>query len=220
MQVIIADDHKLIRDGISPFVKELDPNVDILEAASLSEVLNHIDNASNLGLILLDLIMPGMNAFYGLQEVTEKCPTVPVVVLSGYASRDHVISAMRHGASGFIPKSVAATTMVNALRLILNGEKYLPSSSFLNLTPDTDTTFAAPPSSQALMTRLTTRETEVMACIVRGQTNKDIANNLDVKEITIKVHLRNIYRKIGARNRSQAISLALTSGFDERSKQV
>ena len=220
MQVIIADDHKLIRDGISPFVKELDPKVDILEAASLSDVLNHIDTASNLGLILLDLIMPGMNAFTGVQEVTAKCPTIPVVVLSGYASRDHVIAAMRHGASGFIPKSVAATTMVNALRLILNGEKYLPSSSFLNLTPDTDTTFAVPSPSQTLMTRLTARETEVISCIVRGQTNKDIANDLNVKEITVKVHLRNIYRKIGAKNRSQAISLALATGLDENAKPV
>ena len=218
MQVIIADDHKLVRDGISPFILQLADDVEILEAASLSEVMTQIDQASNLGLVILDLIMPGMNSFNGVSEVSSRCPDVPVVVLSGYASRDHVISAMKHGASGFIPKTVAATTMLSALRLVLSGEKYLPCSSFqatANAAP------AQPPiNASDLMAKLTDRERDVIGLTMRGLTNKVIAAALNVKEITIKVHLRNIYRKIGVRNRAQAINLAMASGFDAGSRLV
>ena len=218
MQVIIADDHKLIRDGIAPFVKELDPTVEVLEAETLDGVMEHIQTAKNLKLVLLDLVMPGMNSFNGLSLVVEKCPEIPVVVLSGYASRDHVITAMRHGASGFIPKTVSGPTMVSALRLIISGEKYLPSSSFLASNPGAS--INPPVASTDLISQLTSREVEVMTLTVRGLTNRDIAQNLGVKEITVKVHLRNIYRKIGASNRAQAISLAMASGFDGSSALV
>ena len=218
MQVIIADDHKLIRDGISPFILQLGDDVEILEAASLSEVMTQIDHASNLGLVILDLIMPGMNSFNGVGEVSSRCPDVPVVVLSGYASRDHVISAMKHGASGFIPKTVAATTMLSALRLVLSGEKYLPCSSFQ--APANDAPAQPPINASDLMAKLTDRERDVIGLTMRGMTNKVIAAALNVKEITIKVHLRNIYRKIGVRNRAQAINLAMASGFDAGSRLV
>ena len=218
MQVIIADDHKLIRDGITPFLRELGSNVEVLEAASLDDVMNHIQQATTLSLILLDLVMPGMNSFNGLAAVVAKCPDIPVVVLSGYASRDHVITAMRHGAAGFIPKTVSGPTMVSALRLILSGEKYLPSSSFLDANIGSH--YNPPAASAELISQLTSREAEVITLTVRGLTNKDIATTLGVKEITVKVHLRNIYRKIGANNRAQAISLAMASGFDGSGKLV
>ena len=216
MQVIIADDHKLIRDGISPFVKELGKGVQVLEAETLDGVLDHIAKATDLGLVLLDLVMPGMNSFSGLNAVVQKCSNIPVVVLSGYASREHVITAMRNGASGFIPKTVSGPTMVSALRLILSGEKYLPSSSFLDNGPSS--TVNPPVASAEMISQLTAREAEVMTLTVRGLTNRDIAQMLGVKEITVKVHLRNIYRKIGASNRAQAISLAMASGFDGGTK--
>ena len=218
MQVIIEDDHKLIRDGISPFVKELDSNVQVLEAETLDGVLDHIAKADNLKLVLLDLVMPGMNSFTGLNAVVQKCTGIPVVVLSGYASREHVITAMRNGASGFIPKTVSGPTMVSALRLILSGEKYLPSSSFLDNSPGT--TINPPVACTEMISQLTAREAEVMTLTVRGLTNRDIAQMLGVKEITVKVHLRNIYRKIGASNRAQAISLAMASGFDGGTKLI
>ena len=212
MQIIIADDHKLVRDGVIPFLSALDTKVDILEASNLDEAFTQVTKATNLGLVLLDLVMPGMNSFNGLSAMVARCPSVPVVILSGYASRDHVITAMRNGASGFIPKTVSGATMVSALKLILSGEKYLPSSSFLETT--SGGALNPPSTTNEQIGRLTAREVEILTHTVRGLTNKDIANTLGLKEITVKVHLRNVYRKIGASNRAQAVRFAMSSGFD------
>jgi len=216
MQIIIADDHKLIRDGITPFLAELGESVETLEASTLDEAMTLAASTTKLGLVLLDLVMPGMNFFSGLDAMLALRPDVPVVILSGYASRDHVITAMRHGAAGFIPKTVSGTTMVNALKLILTGEKYLPSSSFLDSVLPSDTVFHKTPSTgnNSLVKKLTNRERQILSLTVRGLTNKDIATNLGLKEITVKVHLRNVYRKIEVSNRAQAVRFGMSSGID------
>ena len=218
MQVLIADDHKLVRDGIVPMLALLDSGVDILEASTLDEALTCVSRASKLKLVLLDLVMPGMNSFSGLNTMISQCPGVPVVVLSGYSSRDHIITAMRHGASGFIPKTVSGSTLVSALRLILNGEKYLPSSCLLD-APEHTTSKSSYAANEQIAS-LTGREVEVLTLTVRGLTNRDIAKNLGIREITVKVHLRNVYRKIGVRNRAQAVRFAMTSGFDGEDRLI
>ncbi|OAN44697.1 DNA-binding response regulator [Paramagnetospirillum marisnigri] len=215
MQILVADDHKLVRDGLKPFLQELDPGADILDAATLSEALQAIEGAPNLSLILLDLMMPGMDGLDGLVQIKAKVPNIPVVIVSGYSTRDHVVAAVQSGAAGFIPKTVSGTAMVNALRLVLSGETYLPSSSFFEdpanqgAQPIAPKPAAVPPPFD----RLSRREGEILAQLVEGRTNKEIAIALSLQEITIKVHLRNVYRKIGAANRAQAVRIALQSGW-------
>lgn len=218
MQILVADDHKLVRDGLKPFLQELDATAEILDASTLSEALSAIAQAKSLGLVLLDLMMPGMDGLKGLNAVLKQCPGIPVVVVSGFSTRDHVVAAVQAGAAGFIPKTVSGTAMVNALRLVLSGEKYLPSSTFFEETPQ-----AMPlprPASPTLtgeipapFDKLSRRESEILALLVEGRTNKEIAIALELQEITIKVHLRNVYRKIGAANRAQAVRIAMSSGW-------
>lgn len=221
MQILVADDHKLVRDGLRPFLQELDPTAEILDAANLDEALKHTETNNKLGLILLDLMMPGMDGLKGLEAIKVKCPGVPVVIVSGYSSRDHVVAAVQAGAAGFIPKTVSGTAMVNALRLVLSGEKYLPSSTFFD--DPSNQMPPLPPSSQPPRTpgvvpppfdKLSRREAEILVLLVDGRTNKEIAIALDLQEITIKVHLRNVYRKIGAANRAQAVRIAMSSGWE------
>lgn len=217
MQILVADDHKLVRDGLRPFLQELDPSAEILDASSLDEALHVGEKAERLGLILLDLMMPGMDGLKGLEAVKAKHPEIPVVIVSGFSSRDHVMAAVQAGAAGFIPKTVSGTAMVNALRLVLSGEKYLPSSTFF----DTPATAAHIPGTSAQtgavvhppFDRLSRREGEILTLLVEGRTNKEIALALNLQEITIKVHLRNVYRKIGAANRAQAVRIAMSSGW-------
>lgn len=220
MQILVADDHKLMRDGLKPFLHELDPTAEILDAATLGEALQVGLAAGALGLVLLDLMMPGMDGLKGLSVVRQHFPTVPVVIVSGYSSRDHVVAAVQAGAAGFIPKTVSGTAMVNALRLVLSGEKYLPSSTFFE---DADPSMTLPRLAGTAPTRtgevpapfdkLSRRESEILALLVEGRTNKEIAIALELQEITIKVHLRNVYRKIGAANRAQAVRIAMSSGW-------
>lgn len=214
MQILVADDHKLVRDGLRPFLQELDPGVEILDAATLGEAIKVIDETPGIGLVLLDLMMPGMDGLSGLQQIKTRIPDTPVVIVSGYSTRDHVVSAVQSGAAGFIPKTVSGTAMVNALRLVLSGEKYLPSSTFFE---DPVSSASLPPAKPVgappPFDRLSRREGEILAQLVEGRTNKEIAIALSLQEITIKVHLRNVYRKIGAANRAQAVRIALQSGW-------
>ena len=217
MKILVADDHKLVRDGLKPFLLELAPDVEVLDAANMDEALAVASAASDLGLVLLDLMMPGMDGLKGLEALRAKCPAVPVVIVSGFSSRDHVVSAVQAGAAGFIPKTVSGTAMVNALRLVLSGEKYLPSSTFFddpgNQMSMPSTAPAKPAGVPPPFDKLSRREAEILALLVEGRTNKEIALCLDLQEITIKVHLRNVYRKIGAANRAQAVRIAMSSGW-------
>ena len=218
MQILVADDHKLVRDGLKPFLHELDPSAEILDAANLSEAMNALEQADKIGLVLLDLMMPGMDGLKGIELVKAKCPDVPVVVVSGFSSRDHVVAAVQAGAAGFIPKTVSGAAMVNALRLVLSGEKYLPSSTFFDGGPDMSGMPASPNLCKPAgvpppFDKLSKREAEILLLLVEGRTNKEIAIALDLQEITIKVHLRNVYRKIGAANRAQAVRIAMSSGW-------
>ncbi len=216
MKILVADDHKLVRDGLKPFLLELAPDVEVLDAANMDEALAVASAASDLGLVLLDLMMPGMDGLKGLEALRAKCPAVPVVIVSGFSSRDHVVSAVQAGAAGFIPKTVSGTAMVNALRLVLSGEKYLPSSTFFD-DPSNQMSMPNPAAKPAGVPppfdKLSRREAEILALLVEGRTNKEIALCLDLQEITIKVHLRNVYRKIGAANRAQAVRIAMSSGW-------
>lgn len=217
MQILVADDHKLVRDGLKPFLQELAPDVEVLDASNMDEALAAADKADQLGLVLLDLMMPGMDGLKGLELLKAKCADVPVVIVSGFSSRDHVVAAVQAGAAGFIPKTVSGTAMVNALRLVLSGEKYLPSSTFFD-DPSNQMSMPVPTPAKPAgvpppFDKLSRREAEILALLVEGRTNKEIAICLDLQEITIKVHLRNVYRKIGSANRAQAVRIAMSSGW-------
>jgi two-component system nitrate/nitrite response regulator NarL len=207
MHILVADDHNLIRDGLKPFLHEIDQDATILDAANFDDAFAMANAAAGLDLVLLDLKMPGMNGLQGVERMRRAHPTVPVVILSGYVEREEVLAAVRAGAAGYIPKTISGTALINALKLVLEGESYLPSSILL----DGSSIDRKPPPSP--LTTLSAREHEILGYLIEGQTNKEIARRLDLQEITIKIHLRNVYRKIGAINRAQAVRIAMSSGW-------
>jgi DNA-binding NarL/FixJ family response regulator len=209
MHIVLADDHPLIRDGLRLLLTSLDTKVVLYEAASFDEAVAAVRAAPQLDLVLLDLKMPGMDGILGVREICRLVPSVPVVVLSGQFGRDEVHAVLRAGARGFIPKAVGASVLTCALRLVLAGEVYAPASLLLQ--------GAAPPMpsppSPASLAALSPREREILAHLIEGETNKEIARRLDLQEITVKIHLRNVYRKIGAANRAMAVRIALSAGW-------
>ncbi|MBY0430646.1 MAG: response regulator transcription factor [Rhodospirillales bacterium] len=219
MHILVADDHNLVRDGLKPFLCELDPDATIHDACCFQEALA-IATATvekGLGLVLLDLKMPGMNGLQGIETIRAALPKIPVVILSGHVNRDDVLAAVKAGASGYIPKTISGTSLINALRLVLSGETYLPSSIFSGKPEDEDASITVDvvplKSGVTPLDGLTAREREILGYLIEGLTNKEIARHLDLQEITIKIHLRNVYRKIGAANRAQAVRISLSSGF-------
>jgi len=219
MRILFADDHTLVREGIRPFLRELANDVEVLEANNLPGAEEQAKTGGKLDLILLDLKMPGMNGFNGITKFAQSHPDVPIVILSGHYNRKDVIAALDYGVSGYIPKNIGGMAMVNALRLVLAGEKYLPSEAFSDTGTDEDESILNPGTNgnakevDPKFATLTQRETEILAHLIEGQTNKEIARALELQEITVKIHVRNIYRKIGAQNRAQAVKITIESGW-------
>ena len=213
LEILVADDHKLLREGLKPFLLELADDVVVLEAATFGETQAAAAAAQELRLILLDLSMPGMNGMRGVEALHGEHPDVPLVILSGDSRRETVLGAVQAGASGFISKTVSGVAMVNALRLVLSGETYLPSSAIADdeydAGPESGT--AAAVARPSLLAGLSPRDREILALVVEGLTNKEIGRRIGLQEVTIKAHLRSLYRRIGAANRAQAVRIALQS---------
>jgi two-component system, NarL family, nitrate/nitrite response regulator NarL len=207
LRIVIADDHALVRELLERQIQDLGGDVQVLHAGTLHQVLELLPNAGRLDLILLDLRMPGMNGFAGLQAVRQARPDVPVAMLSGQVDPQTIREALQAGAAGYLPKTMRAAGMLNALRLILGGERYIPDTA---LSPGEPIPLAADGGG----TELSRREQDVVKLLLRGQTNKEIARGLQIEEVTVALHLRSVYRKLNVRNRTQAVRVLLERGWE------
>lgn len=210
MKIILADDHTLVRQGLIPFILQLEPVIEVIEAGDFDEAFAKAEEVDCLSLILLDLRMPGMRGTRGLAQMIARFPDVPVVILSGSVEPQDVVDCADLGAAGYVPKTLSSTAMINALRLVLSGEKYFPSFAF---SAPRRTEEAPQFDSANPLSGLEEREGIILGMVVDGRTNKEIARSLDLQEVTIKVQTRNIYRKLGAANRSQAVRIAMENGW-------
>ncbi len=199
MKAILADDHALFRDGFALLLKQLDPQATVLEAASLFEVLSQAEQNADTDLVLLDLSMPGMSGVDSVQDLLNRFPGIPVVILSAIESRPLVEALLEIGVAGFIPKSSSSQIMFSALRLVLSGGIYIPPQLLGSAVEITD---------GSVLSRLTDRQREVLRLLADGKTNKQICRDLDLSQGTVKAHLNGVYRALGVANRTEAALLA------------
>mgnify|MGYP001340355487 FL=1 len=204
MRILIADDHDLLRETLSMFLAS-EGSIDTALASTLDAALDLIHSEEKFDLIMLDYNMPGMAGLNGLKRAMEASGGSPVALMSGIASRSVAEEALSFGAAGFVPKTLAAKTLVNAVRFMAMGEKYAPIDF---MTAD-DPTVAPNPLAQ----KLSRRELQVLEGLSKGKSNKEIARDLDLQEPTIKLHVKTLYRKIGAANRTQAALIAKEEGL-------
>ena len=204
MRILVADDHDLLRETLSMFLAS-EGSIDTALASTLDAALDLIHSEEKFDLIMLDYNMPGMAGLNGLKRAMEASGGSPVALMSGIASRSVAEEALAFGAAGFVPKPLAAKTLVNAVRFMAMGEKYAPIDF---MTAD-DPTVAPNPLAQ----KLSRRELQVLEGLSKGKSNKEIARDLDLQEPTIKLHVKTLYRKIGAANRTQAALIAKEEGL-------
>lgn len=195
--IVIADDHPLFRGALYQAVHLAMSEATLLEADSIASLLTLLASHQEVDLLLLDLKMPGANGLEGVAHLRGQYPELPVVVVS--ASEDPAIihQVMRLGALGFIPKSAPMKTLVEALSCVLQGDTWLPAG----LPADDE-------SGDDLATRLgslTPQQYKVLLMLRDGSLNKQIAWELNVSEATIKAHITAIFRKLGVKNRTQAV---------------
>lgn len=209
MRIILADDHGLIRDSLRPYLEQLADSVEIAEAASLSEVVALA--AFGPALVLLDLQMPGMQGPSSVAEVHRVFPDAPLVVVSGLSDPAVIRAVLQNGARGYIPKASRGKALVTALRLVLDGETYLPPSLLDELSASP--LASRPDEAGTGFDKLSEREATALRLLIQGMSNKEIARELNLQEVTVKVHLRNVYRKIKANSRTDAVRIAMSQGW-------
>lgn len=193
-RILIADDHELVRATIASYLENAS-ELQITQCADLTTALDIINQQGPFDLVLLDYTMPGMTLPDGLdQTMTANAPN-PVAMISGTASPDIARRVLDAGAHGFIPKTMAPETLLSTVRHILAGDIYTPRQ-FLESEP-------AHPDAP----NLTPRERDVLRGLSDGKSNKEIARDLDLQEVTIKLHVKTLSRKLNARNRTHAAML-------------
>jgi two-component system nitrate/nitrite response regulator NarL len=213
MNFLLADDHDLVRETLRFFLERFDPDVKVTEAKTFPEALDVAARVDHLDLILLDLRMPGMNRFGGLQAMRQRFPNIPIIIISGFVGRDDVIEAIQHGAAGVIPKTLGSKAMLGALRLVLAGETFVPAMVARDSLEPLNGDDASDPGEDGPLSALTAREREVLKFLTSGLTNKAIGEKLGIQEVTVKLHLRGVFRKFHVSNRTQAVRLAIQSGW-------
>ena len=213
VKVLIADDHRLIIEGVKLKLAELDPTVETVVAMNLEELDRMVaTHADSLDLALVDITMPGTQGHQHVSRLRAQAPALPVIVLSGSEDADLMRSLMEIGVLGFIPKAYSPEVMLSAIRLVMAGGIYIPPLLLASAQAQGwQPAEAAPPSTDSgrgidgLRKLLTERQIDVMRLLSQGKPNKLIARDLGISEGTVKIHLAAIFRALNVRNRVEAV---------------
>jgi DNA-binding NarL/FixJ family response regulator len=200
IRVLIADDHLLFRDGLAVLLQRQPEITVVAVAADGAEALEACRNLLP-DVALVDLRMPGTDGMALLTALRASCPEVRPIVLSGFDADDDIVQAIQAGARGYLLKTSYPAEVAEAIVAVHRGGTCLPPA------------VAAKLASHVTRPRLTSRQGEVLGLIARGMTNEEIGRQLAIVEGTVKAHVKSILEKLGARDRTQALCIALKRGL-------
>ena len=198
--VLVVDDHPLMRLGISTMINAQDDMAVVAQAASGAEAIERF-REYRPDVTLMDLRLTGIGGVEAIRTIREGSPRARFVVLTTYEGDEDIHRALAAGAQGYLLKGMSADALLDALRKVHAGVRFLPPPVIRNLasrTPNSD---------------LSPREREVLSLVTRGKSNKEIAASLDITEATVKCHVSVILRRLDASDRTQAVVVALQRGI-------
>lgn len=205
MRILLADDHDLVRETLAAFLLA-EGFAEVRAVGDLTSALDELSGLTQFDLVLLDYQMPGMNGLDGMLKAQDLVRgagrKTRVAIISGNTNRELAESALAAGAAGFVPKTLASRAMVAAVQAMASGEVFAPLSLLMQDTPVAE-----------ILASLTKREVDVLKGIREGKSNKEIARDLDLQEVTVKLHVKTLSRKLGAKNRTHAAMIARDSGM-------
>lgn len=201
ISILLADDHTLLAESLELYLRA-DGGFVSERAETLEKALGKIAEHGPFDVVLLDLDMPGMGGLQGLEKAIAANGEGRVVLFSGQARQDVALRAIELGAAGFIPKTLSPKSLATAVRFVAAGEIYFQTSMGRGRQQD-----------EKSEVQLSQRELQVLRGICEGATNKDIAHELQLTEVTVKMYVRSVCTKLKANNRTQAAIIALSSGM-------
>ena len=199
IRVLIVDDHAMVRKGLISFLKNK-PELELVgEARDGREAIEYCEQLKP-DVILMDLIMPELGGVAATQTIHQRWPGVQVIALTSFQEKALVQDALQAGAIGYLLKNVSGDELAEAIRQAHGGRP--------TLAPEAVQALVQPPGSETMAADLTRREQEVLALLVKGMSNPEIAERLLISRATVKVHISSILSKLGVASRGEAISLA------------
>ncbi|WP_042696430.1 response regulator transcription factor [Azospirillum sp. B506] len=217
MQVLIADDHSIVRSGLTHLVGELDDQATVVAATSFSQLNAILDTAMQGGgaafdLIVMDLRMPGLGGLDDVETLVKRVAPVPVAIFSMIESPDEMRAVLSRGVRAFIPKSTDDVLVVNILRLVMAGGSYVPPVLGMPGAPAAVAT--ARSAAPGIFDGLTRRQLEVLDLLAQGLSNQEIGERLGLNLSTVKTHVTGVLKALGVGSRTQAVLLVKESGRD------
>lgn len=205
LKILIVDRNVLFREGLSNLLQR-EPDIKIVgEAESIREAIN-IARLHKPDLVLVDEEIPDIDEYRGIRLLLAQCANMQALILSMHLTDEQLIRAIRNGVRGYVQKNHSLSTLMASIRAMERGEAVIPPIQVGCLLEEINRLSSA--INPDVIELLTPREIEVLRELSRGSSNREIANNLDIAENTVKVHVHNILEKLNLRNRRQAARLA------------
>jgi len=211
MRFVVIDDHPLYLEAVKLLVGRAFQHVDFFVTTSLDEAVDSLLNVP-ASLVLLDCSMPGMEGVAGVRRVVDAAGKAPVLMMSGVATSAEVAAYIKHGAKGFLPKTLESQVFTDAVSIVLHGGTYLPAEF---MTASVAESPAPPPPPDTIsLNSFSPREIELLRLVVQGKANKEISREMQIQEVTVKFYLTRLFRFLGVKNRAQCAVLAARLGID------
>lgn len=207
IKILVVDDHAIMRDGIRALLS-LHDDIEIVGEAS--EGKEAIDKAQELApdVIVMDIAMPGMDGLEATRRIRKRSPTAKVIVLTQYDNKEYVLSVIKAGAAGYVPKRALGSELVSAIRVVCRGDSFLYPSAATALIEGYRQQAEGEPYD-----RLTEREREILKLIADGHTSREIADMLFISLKTVLGHRAKTMEKLDLHNRTELIKYAMRKGL-------
>ncbi|HWP95336.1 MAG TPA: response regulator transcription factor [Syntrophomonadaceae bacterium] len=206
IRVLIADDHVLVREGLRKLL-ELDENIEVMTEVGDGQGAINIARKARPDIILMDVNMPGTDGIVATRVIKREIPSIKIIALTIYEDEE-VVEMVRAGVSAYVLKDVAGSELVDTIHRVMQGEIVIHPRVANRLVRELN---RSDPKKNEI--RLTKREKDVLDLLVKGNTNKEMAECMFISEKTVKNHLTSIFRKLGVKDRTQAAVYALKNSI-------
>ncbi len=206
IRVLIADDHALVREGLRKLL-ELSDNIEILSEVGDGQGAINIARKEKPDVILMDVNMPGTNGISATRVIKREIPSIHIIALTIYEDEE-VVDMVRAGVSAYVLKDVAGSELIDTITRVMQGEVVIHPRVANRLVRELSRN-----ENKKSDIRLTKRERDVLLLLVKGHSNKEMAEAMFISEKTVKNHLTSIFRKLGVKDRTQAAVYALKNNI-------